>query len=206
MSSPGTGSRDGLETNPPRFEPVYEAFHAKIHRYLQRLVGTAEAEDLTQEVFAKVDQGLPAFRGTSAVSTWIYRIATNVAIEHVRRRAPRAARETTDAQHAALDEGPGVDQTIVRGEMHDCIRGYVAGLPLAYRTVLVLSEYAELADQQIAEALGITVGTVKIRLHRARRRLKDVLGAGCALYRDDRNELACEPRPPAYLPRPHVRL
>jgi RNA polymerase sigma-70 factor (ECF subfamily) len=206
MSSPGTGSGDGPAADPPRFEPVYEAFQPRILRYLQRLVGPAEAEDLTQEVFARVDRALPAFRGASALSTWVYRIATNVAMERLRRREPRAGGDATEAVDAAIDAGPGVDQTIVRAEMHDCIRGYVAGLPLAYRTVLVLSEYEELTDQQIADALGITVGTVKIRLHRARRRLKDVLGAGCTLYRDDRNELACEPRAVAYLPRIDVRL
>jgi RNA polymerase sigma-70 factor (ECF subfamily) len=199
------GSGDGPEAHPPRFESVYDAFHPRIRRYLQRLVGVTEAEDLSQEVFSRVDRALPAFRGESALSTWIYRIATNVAMERLRRREPHTAADTTQVLDSAIDERPGADQTIVRAEMHDCIRGYVADLPLAQRAVLVLSEYEELPDQQIAEALGITVATAKIRLHRARRRLKDLLGAGCTLYRDDRNELACEPRAPAYPLRIGVR-
>lgn len=205
MSSPEPDAGNGHEARPTSFQPLYEEFQPRILRYLARLVGVADAEDLTQEVFAKVGQALASFRGDAKVSTWIYRIATNAAIERLRRpQLDRPARD--DAAEAAVDQEPTVDRTIVRDEMHDCIRGYVASLPPSYRSTLVLSEYEELSDQQIADVLGITVGTVKIRLHRARQRLKQELGSGCALYRDERNELACEPRSPAYLPRIDVRL
>jgi RNA polymerase sigma-70 factor (ECF subfamily) len=188
---------------PPRFQQLYDEFHPRILRYLARMAGTTDAEDLTQEVFAKVDQALPSFRGDSKVSTWIYRIATNAAIERLRRREPDRPAPDAGGADAAVDHAPAADRTLVRDEMQDCIRAYIADLPPSYRSVLILSEYEELTDQQIADVLGLTVGTVKIRLHRARRRLRDALGSGCAFYRDDRNELACEP---AYPPRPIVRL
>lgn len=79
--------------------------------------------------------------------------------------------------------------------MSECVRRYVDELPPDYRAVLLLSEDEGLSDKQIAEALGVTVGAVKIRLHRARARLKAAFDSGCSLYRDERNELACEPRP-----------
>ena len=67
------------------FEEVYAAFHTKIYRYLRRLVGEQDAEDLTQEVFAKVSRSITDFRGEAQLSTWIYRIALNTAITHLRK-------------------------------------------------------------------------------------------------------------------------
>ena len=78
--------------------------------------------------------------------------------------------------------------------MNECIRRYIDELPPSFRSVVLLSEEEGLANQEIAVALGISLETVKIRLHRARARLKKALGSGCALYWDERNELGCEPK------------
>jgi RNA polymerase sigma-70 factor (ECF subfamily) len=87
-----------------------------------------------------------------------------------------------------------IDATLVREQMSNCIRGYVNRLPASYRSVVILSELEGLANQEIADALRISLDTVKIRLHRARARLRKELGNGCNFYRDDRAELACEPK------------
>jgi RNA polymerase sigma-70 factor (ECF subfamily) len=76
--------------------------------------------------------------------------------------------------------------------MNDCIRNFVEKLPENYKTVLVLSELEGLQNQEIAEILGLTLDTVKIRLHRARGKLKKELETHCNFYRDERNELACD--------------
>ena len=177
------------------FQTVYAEFHAQIRRYLNRLVGTTDGEDLTQETFAKVSQALPRFRGDSSVSTWIYRIATNGAYDRLRSRsAPRTSDVPIEDHMAVDDHAPGVEQTLVRREMNDCIGEFIARLPTSYRSVLILSEQEELTNQEIADALGLTLDTVKIRLHRARARLRKELGSGCDFFRDDRNEFACEPK------------
>jgi RNA polymerase sigma-70 factor (ECF subfamily) len=72
------------------FQHIYSAFRPKIHRYLARLTGADEADDLTQEVFIKVSRGLKGFRGESKLSSWIYRIATNAALDHLRRPSQMA--------------------------------------------------------------------------------------------------------------------
>jgi RNA polymerase sigma-70 factor (ECF subfamily) len=142
-----------------------------------------------------VSQALPAFRGESTVSTWIYRIATNAAFDRLRSPAfQRAARVPVEELPLATGERPAVDEDLARKEMNACIRRYIDNLPPPYRSALVLSEEEGLTNQQIADVLGISLDTVKIRLHRARARLKKELGGGCAFYRDDRNELACEPK------------
>ncbi len=76
--------------------------------------------------------------------------------------------------------------------MHDCIKGIVDCLPENYRTVLILSEHEGLTNNDISEVLNISLDTVKIRLHRARAKLKKELEHHCSFYRDDRNEFACD--------------
>ncbi len=178
------------------FETVYREFHDPIRRHVARLVGDNDAEDVTQEVFASVSSALPQFRGESSLSTWIYRIATNAAVDRLRSAAFKRKADVTDHEAHVPDPAAGAEQTMVRREMNDCIRGYIDRLPDSYRHVLVLSEQQGLANQEIADALGITLHTVKIRLHRARARLREAMGEGCSVYRDDRNEVACDPKPP----------
>ncbi len=178
------------------FRDVYDRFHGKIRRYLDRLAGADEAGDMTQEVFAKVSRALPRFRGDSSVSTWIYRIATNIAYDRLRRSSSQQTAEVPiEADAPVKDPSPGIEQQLVRREMIDCVDRFIDRLPPNYRSVVVLSEQEGLTNQEIAEALRLTLDTVKIRLHRARTRLRKELGEGCDFYRDERNELACDPKP-----------
>ncbi len=177
------------------FEDVYAEFHPRIRRYLDRLLGASEAEDATQEVFVKVSQALARFRGESSVSTWVYRIATNVAYDRLRSPSfHRTDEVSVDGEPPAQDASPGIERQLVRREMNDCVDRFIDRLPANYRSAVILSEEG-LTNQEIASALGLTVATVKIRLHRARSRLKTELGDGCNFYRDERNELACDPKP-----------
>ena len=177
------------------FEDIYNEFHLKIRRYLRRLVGPSEAQDLTQEVFARVSQALPHFRADSKISTWVYRIATNAALDRLRSPSlQRATQVSLESQRSLPQESADIEQELVRREMNDCIRQYVEKLPPRYRPVVILSEGEGLTNQEIADVLGISLGTVKIRLHRARGRLKRELRNGCNVYWDERNELACEPK------------
>jgi RNA polymerase sigma-70 factor, ECF subfamily len=184
------------DERPLDFQNVYGEFHVRIRRYLERLMPSSDAEDVTQEVFAKVNQALPQFRGEASLSTWIYRIATNAAYDRLRSPSFRHAGDVALANEARVeDRAPGIEQKLVRREMNDCIGGYIARLPASYRSVIVLSEHEGLTNQEIADTLGVSLDTVKIRLHRARARLRKDLGNGCNFYRDERNELACEPKP-----------
>lgn len=183
------------------FQQVYGEFHSKIHRYLTRLLGTNEADDATQEVFAKVSQALPQFRGESSLSTWIYRIATNTAYDRLRSPSfQRAGEVPLEGAAPVHDPSTGVDQTLVRREMNECIDEYVARLPASYRSAVILSEHEGLTNQEIADTLGVSLETVKIRLHRARARLRQDLGSGCSFYRDEQNEFACQPKPKGVSP------
>ncbi len=184
------------------FPAIYAEYRPKIVGYLRRLVGDADAEDVTQEVFVKVSRSLDNFRGDSSLSTWIYRIATNAATDHLRKPSSRKALpaaggppddEAPADDSEALDDGmPVLDTLLIRKDMNECIRGVVDSLPENHRTVLVLGEIEGLTNAEIAEVLGISMNTVKVRLHRARVRLRKALEAKCSFYHDTRNELACD--------------
>ncbi len=188
------------------FHTIYETFHPKIVRYLTHMIGRADVEDLTQEVFVKISQALKTFRGECKLSTWIYRIATNAAFDKLRSPSFRRTRQKSVSRESMpedkieiVDENawtgektPSVETSLIRKEMNGCIRGIVEALPENYRTVVVLSELEGFKNDEIAEILGVSIDTAKIRLHRARVRLKKKLEAHCNFYRDERNEFACD--------------
>jgi RNA polymerase sigma-70 factor (ECF subfamily) len=183
------------------FINIYNEYYSKIIQYLSIIVGPNDAEDLAQDVFNKLCRILGGFKGKSKLSTWIYRIATNVAIDRSRSASYKQASvniplEDTSGfgiENAGGPSGPSaVDQVVIRKEMRECIIEYIDKLSLNYRLVLVLSEMKGLSNQEIADILEISVDNVKIRLHRARAKLKVVLNEGCDFYYNEQNTLACD--------------
>jgi RNA polymerase sigma-70 factor (ECF subfamily) len=170
------------------FQQIYTDFQARIFRYLARLVGEHDAEDLTQEVFVKVSRALKTFRGDSELSTWIYRIATNEAIDKLRSSSFRQEAQEDPLEDSdelagtncwTAEETQSVDEQVSRLEMYECFGKFVMNLPAKYRTVVVLSELEELPNKTIAEILGLGLEVVKMRLHRGRGMLLQELKAHC---------------------------
>jgi RNA polymerase sigma-70 factor (ECF subfamily) len=190
---------DGLN-----FSDIYDEYHEKLLHYLQRMIGKTDAEDVTQEVFVKIDNGLKDFKGKSSLSTWVYRIATNTALDKLHSRAFRqnkqkislsVAGDESEAEEKdihAQEKELSAEREAIRNEMNECIREFVDKLPENYRTVIILSELKDLKNQEIADILGVSLEAVKIRLHRARIRLKEEFEAGCEFYHDEDGELACD--------------
>jgi RNA polymerase sigma-70 factor (ECF subfamily) len=181
------------------FSQIYDEYHPKIVRYLARLIGELEAEDAAQEVFVKISRSLGSFRGESSLSTWIYRIATNTAMDYLRKPLSKRSSHSLEDKELPDDEDTGpaddrplLDSQLIRKDMNDCIRGVVEALPDDYRTVLLLSEFECLSNSEIGEVTGTSLDTVKIRLHRARAKLRKALQMKCNFYRDERNELSCD--------------
>ena len=170
------------------FQAVYDDFRPKILRYLTNIIGENEAEDLTQEVFVKVSRALETFRGESKFSTWLYRIATNTAIDKMRTSSFRQdidinelddSDDTGDRLLGIGEETPSVEQSLMQKEMYQCFIEYVKNLPVNYRTIMVLSELEGFTNNEIAEVLGISLDTVKIRLHRGKTKLIQELKNNC---------------------------
>ncbi len=190
-----------------KFEDIYREYRSRIYRYLVRMVGEYEAEDLTQEVFVKAGKSLHSFKGSSQVSTWLFRIATNTALDRLRSTIYKketensvglesigAAGEDRNALVKGRSKAP--DDLLIRKEMSDCVRSIVDSLPEDDRMVIVLSETEGFSDQEIATILGLKVGTIRVRLHRARAKLKEKLESACDFYRTRDNTLACDKKGP----------
>jgi len=191
----------------PKFEDLYHQYHSPIARYMTQMVGLAEAADVTQEVFAKIDRGLKHFEGRASLSTWIYRIATNTALDWLRKAQSKrpeiplvmeAVQASPSAPEAPVpSEGHSPLHQVIHSEMNDCIRQQVDKLPEKYRTVMVLSSLEELNNQEVAAILEISVDAVKIRLHRARDMVKKILERVCRFYSNPASgALACDRKTP----------
>jgi len=190
------------------FKRIHDGFRPKILRYLRNLVGKDEAEDLTQEVFVKVHQGLKDFRGESQLSTWIYRIATNTAMD--KRRNASYKRNTKNLSSRISAQGNQVpienenipagekssdlEEMMVQNDMMDCVHSYLDRIPFTYRTVLVMSVFEEMKNKEIAEILHVSLATVKIRLHRGKLRLRKELVAHCGWFLDSRRHIVWDGR------------
>ena len=192
-----------LKTRDGEFRALYEANQQRVRSLLARMAGPSEAEDLAQIVFAKAAKALPSFRGEAEASTWLYRIAVNVASDWLRSRSMHEAKMTvplpdasnedksaaaTDA--AVIDMRASPEQELTRKDMNDCIRGEIGKLPDTYRDVFMLSALGGLTDEEIGQTLGISQGNAKVRLHRARQEFKKIIESRCDFYR---NELSCKP-------------
>ena len=166
-----------------------------------RLVGNASlADDLTQETFLRAHQHLGELKDAAALEAWLYRIATNVCYDRFRTREHRGPAlpvlDTGGGGDAAVAEEGALrpDQLVEQKEMGDCVMRFLVALPEAYRQVLLLHDLQGYSDPEIAEMLGLSLHNVKIRLHRARARLRATLAEGCDFSRDERDVFICQPK------------
>jgi RNA polymerase sigma-70 factor (ECF subfamily) len=197
-----------METD--RFQALYDANQHRVRGLLARIVGPQEAEDLAQVVFTKAAEALPTFRGEAQVSTWLHRIALNVASDWLRSRSAHDAKVTVQlpdgfdeqaselaSATAAVESQTSPERELARKDLRDCIRAEIGQLSPDHQAVLLLGELGGLTDDEVAETLGITRGNAKVRLHRARQELKKAIGARCDFYR---HELSCAPTSPTCCP------
>ncbi len=182
-------------------EDIYTAYFSKIHSYLVKLIGPYHAEDAAQEVFDKADRQLDTLKDASKLSTWLYRIATNTAIDKTRPLSYKQREKTTSQDHATAvcdqnvwtgNKRPSPDQRLIKAQMRSCVHEFIDRLPKKYKTVLILKDYENKTNIEIAQIMEITIPTAKIRYHRAKELLKKELDSGCEFFFDEENRLQCD--------------
>ncbi len=188
-----------IQENGPEAETVSVIFkgdYNRIFRYIMSMVqDTAEAEDLTQETFLRAFRKRDSLREEGAQITWLYKIATHVCYDRLRQYARRNPMETeTDFDEVDVPEPdrPSLQKTMEQDEMSGCVQRYLTRLPDTYRAAIMLHDMHGLDAPEIAGLLGESLANVKIRLHRARQRLRSALEAGCSFSYDDQDVLTCE--------------
>ncbi len=176
----------------PDFDTVVREHAEALKAYLQRMVrNETDADDLLQETLIKIARGLPGFEGRSTVKSWCFRIAHRNALDHFRRADnARGIVEFDEEKLPAneLDE----DGPIVIDEMNSCVRDVIDSLPPTYRTAIILHDLQKLTAQECADAMDCTRANAKIRIHRARKRLREALANSCSFYRTRGQVLRCD--------------
>jgi len=155
------------------FERLYRAHVARVHSLARRMAGVDRADDLTQDIFVRVWQKLSTFRGDSAFSTWLHRLAVNVIIERYRSQAVERQRFITDDE-TVTHHAPAVP---VSHTDRLSLEAALQHLPDGARRIFVLHDVEGYKHEEIAGMLGIAVGTSKAQLHRARMLMRGFLRA-----------------------------
>ena len=179
-------------------EVALDEHYPLIARYVRGMVrDPVEAEDLTQETFLRAHRRRASLHDPKAARAWLYSIATHVCLDRLRQQARQTSAQSDVDPEAVVapDPEPSAALRIEQEEMSGCVQAYVADLSDSYRAVLLLHDEEGLSTPEIAELLGESVGSVKIRLHRARKRLKRALEEGCLFSQDERGTLVCDPSP-----------
>ena len=169
-------SRDG---DLSAFNAIVERYQSQVYNVSARILGDRHlAEDVAQETFIKAHRSINGFRGGS-LRAWLLRIASNLSLDATRSRK----RRPTESLEAASERpgfsvpsgAPGPEQETLQGELREAIQNCITSLPDDQRAVIVLVDVQGLSYDEAAEAIGSAVGTVKSRLARGRRRLRDAL-------------------------------
>ncbi len=154
------------------FEALYRAHCGRVHALCLRMTrNAAEAEDLTQEAFVRAWRKLESFRGESAFTTWLHRLTVNLVLTNRRAHTRRAERVTSTDDLTPFDAG---GRELPAGTSLD-LEQAIAQLPVGARRVFVLHDVEGYRHHEIADMLGLAVGTTKAQLHRARRILRKAL-------------------------------
>jgi len=162
---------------PDAFEELYRRYAPRLFGLVYRLVGPSEAEDLLQEVFLSAHRKMSLYKGEAALGTWLFRLATNLCLDYLRSKRARLTMLTD-----TMDEEPGAPAAAsgpVLGVVDRLdLERAIARLPGGSRAVFVLHDVEGCEHRDVAQQLGITEGTSKSQLHKARMRLRALLAAG----------------------------
>lgn len=158
------------------FEMLYQRYHRRTYSLCLRMTSSqTEAEDLTQEVFIQLFRKIGSFRGDSAFSTWLHRMTVNQVLMHFRRRSVKNERTSDDGEmpeqtvHGTSNPNkmPVIDRI--------ALKNAIAELPHGYKSVFVLHDVEGFEHEEVARIMGISVGTSKSQLHKARLKLRGLL-------------------------------
>lgn len=165
--------------NAEAFEFLYSLHKRRVYSLCLRMTAnTAEAEDLTQEAFLQLFRKIGTFRGESAFSTWLHRMAVNVVLMHLRKKGLPVVslEETTENDEDAPKRDFGADDAKLAGSVDRLqLQNAVDRLPPGYRTIFVLHDVEGYEHNEIAAMVGCSIGNSKSQLHKARMKLRDLL-------------------------------
>ena len=186
------------------FWEVYDLEYDRVRKFILGSVRDEwVADDLVQETFVRAHAGLSGLRDGEKVSSWIFSIAYNLCRDHFREAKKSSGNKAEDLDATTFSDAPSAQRELEQRQMGDCVQETVNQLPDSLRTVVYLYDMLEFSHAEIGEILGITTENAKVRLHRARKKLKSLLEEKCTFRVDERNVFICEPQPAKQTDSPH---
>jgi len=184
MSTSASVDRDGLAS-------AYLALRADVRAFVARRVAPDAVDDLTQEIFLKMHEHAAELRDASKVAPWLFRVARNVVVDHLRRRRAHTPLEAVEEPAAPEPE----ERANANPEMASALGTMMKLLPEEYRVALELTEMSGLTQRELAEREGLSLSGAKSRVQRGRQLLEGILRACCDFETDARgNVVDCAPR------------
>jgi RNA polymerase sigma-70 factor, ECF subfamily len=175
------------------FADVMQRYNDYLYNYLNKLAGDS-AEDLLQETLLRASQSYSDLKDVANAKSWLFRIATNVAMDHFRSRRPELPCDDDECMEIADTHIKNAEESYIIEEMNVCIGRIVGNLPYLYRVVMLLFHYEGLSINEIASICNISPSLVKVRLHRGKDILRKSLNRACDFYFDSDSNLRCSER------------
>lgn len=176
------------------FYSIIDQHHDRIKKFI--LVTVKDewiADDLTQETFFRAHKNMDTLKDHAKISSWLFRIAYNLCLDHFRSAARQPLKAFVTEEDKILSNLPSTQKQLEQQQMGECIQSQIRLLPETDRTVVWLFDVLGFTLKETAEVLDISLENVKVRLHRARKKLKSILEKNCVFERDERDVLVCLP-------------
>ncbi len=176
------------------FEDLIKQYNTPLFNYLNKLAGSC-AEDLLQETLLRVSRNYSSLKDAASAKAWMFRIATNVAMDHFRSRRVELRCDDDECAQIADSGSKGVEESLIIEEMNDCIGRIIGAMPHVYRVVMLLFHFEGLSIDEISSACDLSPSAVKVRLHRGKQLLRNSLNNACDFYYDGDSNLHCSKKP-----------
>ena len=177
------------------FWEIYDEYHGPVRKFILTYVRDEwVADDLIQDTFLRVQKNLDSVRDPEKISSWVFRIAYNLCHDHFRQSKRSSLNNRLIQAEIPTFKEAMVQKELEQNQMGQCVQDKMDLLPKDYRTVLILSDIMAFSQQEIAEILSTSVSNVKVRVHRARKKMRTILEEHCSLGLDERSVLVCEPK------------
>lgn len=172
------------------FADILQRYNSYLYNYLNKLAGDS-AEDLLQETLLRASQSYADLKDAANVKAWLFRIATNVAMDHFRSRRIELQCDDDECSGIPDSNSRSAEESYIIEEMNDCIGRIIGSMPYIYRVVMLLYHFEGLSINEIAAVCDVSPSAVKVRLHRGKEILKRSLNSACEFYYDSDSNLRC---------------
>jgi len=177
------------------FYSIFNQYHDRLKKFVTITVKNEwVVDDIVQEVFVRAHSKIDTLKDQDKIGSWLFRIAYRQCMDHFRKESRNPQKDILDFRGVNTSDYSTTERKLEQHQMSVCVQNQMLLLSENYRTVIWLFDVLDFTLKEIADILELSVENVKVRLHRARKKLKSILSQKCTFEKDERNVLVCEPK------------